>query len=237
MNQDEELKTKRLKIYLAPLLPINPPLIAKLDMGLVNINKSQVFIYSDDIYRELFSYILLEKGKEIGRKPTYRIVTLVDLVNKHFANEDLKPLCFPDFLFITHTSGYTGNSIYGPVFSKVVEERNLVNRPTYLFFRGNFIKAKALGVTEGREIVNFGSESARPVTRDCTQYQKFNNINIPKEQIDDEEEDDTIVKKTPKISKTCRSNIKQTSKSSGNSECVDGTIEKVVDNPSYGRIM
>ena len=176
---EEELKTKRLKIYLAPLLPINPPLIEKLDKSLIDINNSQLFIYSEDIYRELFSYILLNKGKEIDKKPTYKLVTIDDLVSQHFSNEVLKPLCFPDLLFIVYSSGYTGNPIYGPVFNKVVEERKMLNKQTYMFFKGSFDKAKLLGITENVNVVNYGSSIITSISSRTTQLQQFNLIGTP----------------------------------------------------------
>ena len=153
MDQEQELKIKRLKIYLAPLLPINPSLIDNMNKELINVNRSQAFVGLDDVHREVFSYILLKKGKQIGKKPTYKIVTLDDLVCQHFANEALAPICLPDVLFILHTSGYTNNPIYGPVFNKVTEERGAVGKPTYFFFKGTQMKLGTLNIVDTCEVV------------------------------------------------------------------------------------
>ena len=180
MDEEKQLKTKRLKIYLAPLLRINPSLIRNLDREVIDIQNSQVFIYKKDVFREIFSYILLEKGKVLKRKPTFRLVTLDDLVSQHFTNNFLTPLCFPDILFIVHGTGYTGNPIYYSVFSKVLEERKLNNKPTYLYFKGTGDKAAQFGINKDlHNFVNYNVD-------DPTQLRA-----VEKVEIDDSSSSDT----------------------------------------------
>lgn len=216
MDQERELKTKRLKIYLAPLLPIDPSLIKDLDKNLIDINQSQVFIDDKDIHREIFSYILLQKGKEIGKKPTYRVVTLDDLVAQHFTNDTLKPLCFSDILFIVHNTSYTGNPIFGTVSQKIIEERKMLNKLTYIFFRGSISKAKALGITENQNIVDYSSGIA-PITH-VLPYQTYS---INKKDIQSKKPNKTVYR----------------NKVAGSEQLGENIRTKMVDSDKFGGIL
>lgn len=233
MSPEEELRIKRIKVYLRPLLPVNPPLIDNLDKSLINIDKSQLFVHSDDVYREIFSYILLEKSKQIQAKPTYRVITLDDLVSQHFTNEILKPLCRPDYLFIVHNSGYIKNPILGPVYSKITEERNLLGKPTYMYFKGSYSKAKSAGFTEGRNVVNYTGDytTGRPLPiSEPIQFRKYDSLGSSMSEEDDKPTKPKRVAPKPKRAKRSESEEKEREK---NLDVVTG----VTDSSKYGGLI
>lgn len=238
MNEDKELRDKRIKIYLAPLLPIHPQRIAHLDTSLIDITKSQIFILTeDDLYREIFAQILykMRQCATDGKNPSYKIVTVEDLVSQHFTNESLKDLCFPDVLFVIWTSSYFGNPIYVTVCSKIIEERNLLNRRTYLYFKGRYSSARAINLTEGKNVVNYVNDGVKqPVSlQGPVQYQKFNvGSTDPSEELDEEEEETKKVKRNHNKNYSSRKKKDETKPK----EVQEGPI-KAVDNERYGGLV
>ena len=54
MFMNEDLASKRLKLYFAPLLPIDKKKLNKLHLSKVNVTRVQAYSYNIDIYKELF---------------------------------------------------------------------------------------------------------------------------------------------------------------------------------------
>lgn len=244
MNSEEEkeLKVKRIKIYLAPLLPIDPKKIDNIDKSQIDINKSQVFLYSEDIYRELAAYILHTKSQQMGRKPTYKLVSLTEVTESHFVNHTTDPmLLYPDILLIVHSTGHLNNPMYGTIFNKIIEERNILNKLTYLFFKGNIQAANTLKITDDKSVVNYYNGTVPRVPLKTSSYTQFNSINTPSVksktvEIEPEEEEEKPKRSKGSSRKTYVKYDQKNLQSSSGKEVQEGPI-KITDSEKYGGLM
>lgn len=145
---EEELKITRLKLYLGQLLPIDPSKIEGLDLSQINLNRNQMYLYDkEDIHKELFTHILLAKSKLINKRPTFGLVTLNNLIDEHFDNENptnTSKYVKKDILFIIYTTVNLTNKIWGPILDKIIEERKAFGKNTFIYCKGSMIKAKEL---------------------------------------------------------------------------------------------
>lgn len=158
---NEDLTAKRLKLYFAPLLPIDKRKIERLELHRINVNKIQAFVYGMDIYKELFSYILLEYGKIYGERPSYKLITVSELTDDHFDNENRnnKKYIKPKILFIVYGALGLENSYTKPIIEKVIEERKLEGKKTFLFYRGHINDLLKLKINIIEDTIDFNSEN------------------------------------------------------------------------------
>lgn len=157
---DKELTKTRLKLYFAPLLPIDKKLIKPLDLSRLNVNKIQAYVYNKDVYRELFCQILLDIGKQINDRPSYKVCNLSELIDHHFEAEKSSkaPYTQPSVLFIIYTISGLENSYTGPIINKVLEERKALGKRTFIFYRGNSRNFINLRISSVEEIVDFNTQ-------------------------------------------------------------------------------
>lgn len=158
---NEDLASKRLKLYFAPLLPINKKKLDKLDLKKINVNNVQAFVYHIDIYKELFSYILLELGKVLNDRPSYKLITVSELTDDHFDSESRNNNKYikPKVLFIVYSVQGLENSYTKPIIEKVIEERKLEGKKTFLFYKGYANDLLRLKIDSIDDIIDFNSEN------------------------------------------------------------------------------
>lgn len=156
---DKELKQKRLKIYFSNLLPIDTKLLKPLDLSKINTNIVQCYIYSVDIHKELFCQILLDIGKKIDDRPSYKVMTVSELCDHHFDNEkpSRAPYLQPQVLFILYTINGLENSYTGPILDKVVEDRRALNKKTFIFYKGQRQGLSNIRINSVDEVVDFNA--------------------------------------------------------------------------------
>lgn len=162
MNEDKELAQIRLKMYFAPLLPINKKLIEPLDLNRININLTQAYSYNRDIHKELFCQILLNIGKAINDRPSYKLYNASELIDHHFEKEKSAkaPYLQPDVLLLVYTMNGLETSFTGPIISKVIEERKLLGKRTFIFYKGSSRNLINLKIAAIDEIVDFNVQGA-----------------------------------------------------------------------------
>lgn len=158
MNEsNKELMSKRLMVYFAPLLPIDKSIVKKLDLEQINVNKVQAYTCNQDVHREVFSQILLDLGKQTESKPSYKVISATELIDNHFDQDNRNNLLYikPQVLFITYTVQGLENSYTRPVLEKVIEERKIDGKRTFIFFKGNVQSLMSLKIKAIDDIVDF----------------------------------------------------------------------------------
>lgn len=163
LNENEITKTKRLKLYMGSLFPIDKNMLMNLDLKKIDIDRNQAFVYKEDAHREIFSAILLAIGRSTNKKPSWCKITLNELVDYSFS-PDRKPVpkyLERDILFITHATPTRENKIYGPVLDQVVEERKTFGKKTYLFYKGIASQYKGLKSNSIVDIVDLNTPNER----------------------------------------------------------------------------
>lgn len=154
---DEDLKQKRLKMYFSGLLPINKKLLKPLDLSKINIDIVQCYVYSIDIHKELFCQILLDIGQKINDRPSYKVMTISELMDHHFDQEkpSRNPYMQSQVLFILYTISGLENSYTGPIIDKVVEDRRASGKRTFIFYKGMRTGLNSIRMTSVDEVVDF----------------------------------------------------------------------------------
>lgn len=161
MFMNEDLASKRLKLYFAPLLPIDKKKLNKLHLSKVNVTRVQAYSYNIDIYKELFSYILLELGKVLDERPSYKLITVSELMDDHFDSENRNNNKYikPKVLFIVYSVQGLENSYTKPIIEKVIEERKIEGKKTFLFYKGNVNDLLRLKISSIDDIIDFNTEN------------------------------------------------------------------------------
>lgn len=154
---EEDIKNTRLKLYMGSLFPIDPNVFKYIDANKIDSTRNQVYIYKEDIHREIFCQILLEIGRNKGRKPVFSNVTLNELIEHHFdpQHPSTNKYIRPDVLFVSCITAPLENKIYGPVLDKVVEERRASGKPTFVFYKGDIVRWRNLKITSLNDVVDF----------------------------------------------------------------------------------
>lgn len=154
--EEDNVKMIRFKLYMDKVFPIDLDKIKDIDLSPIDLTKNQVFIYKEDIHREVFSQLLLNACHAKKKKVRYDKVTLNNLIEHHFdpTHPTSERFMIPTILLIVYSTPTLENKIYGPILDKIIEDRRALGKRTYLFYKGVVSKFNTLKCTTLDEIVD-----------------------------------------------------------------------------------
>ena len=97
----------------------------------------------------------------MDERPSYKLITVSELMDDHFDSENRNNNKYikPKVLFIVYSVQGLENSYTKPIIEKVIEERKIEGKKTFLFYKGNVNDLLRLKISSIDDIIDFNTEN------------------------------------------------------------------------------